>query len=80
MSHEKIFPRKQAHVKLDMELFAPSLLSDERTLEWALCTLEGYLQSSAFGIEQMVRELMSRSHLFEFIFSGAHGPHSHFEA
>lgn len=69
MSHEKIFPRKQAHVKLDMELFAPSLLSDERTLEWALCTLEGYLQSSAFGIEQMVRELMSRSHLFEFIFS-----------
>ena len=62
---------EQVHVRLDMDMFEPSLLRDEKSLESALRALEGRLQTSAADVEQVVRDLMDRRHLFEFIFSGA---------
>lgn len=71
MLNERVPPHKQVHVKLDMDMFEPALLRDEKSLESALCALEGHLQASAAGVERTVRALMERPHLFEFVFSGA---------
>lgn len=65
-----MFSHKQAQVWLDMDMFEPSLLRDEKSLERALSALEGHLQTSAAGVEQVVRELTERPHCFEFILSG----------
>lgn len=54
-----------------MPMFEPSVLRDENALQDALNILDHRFQSPTTVLDDMVRDLMERSKLFEFVFSCA---------
>lgn len=61
--------REQTLVDLDIVLFDPVVLRDEVALENAMGILEGHLRHPAAERDYIFLTLLSRDHLFEFVFS-----------
>ena len=61
---------KQAHAKLDMDLFGRIPLSNEESLEIALSVLDSFLDNPVVVTDSVIHDLLEISGLFEFIISG----------
>lgn len=62
--------KKKIRVPVDENLLDLALLQDEIAVESAIGVLEGHLENTAVDRDTLLKDLMARRGLFEFVFSG----------